>query len=97
MYRGVGDPSETRQEPTTAAISWNTLDVLWGQPIKFIQVASNSDLRENQEIDFFEHLKYNFKTSWPPKISIFKKHFTAKITLILMIKKIPQTFLDVEK
>ena len=30
-------------------------------------------------------------------ISIFKKHFTAKITLILMIKKMPQTFLDVEK
>ena len=49
-----------------------------------------------QEIKFFEHLKYNFETSWPPKIWIFKKHFTAKITPILMIKKIPQTFLDVE-
>ena len=24
------------------------LDVLWGQPIKLIQVASNSELRENQ-------------------------------------------------
>ena len=39
-----------------------------------------------QEIEFFEHLKYNFKTSWP-----------QKITLILMIKKMPLTFLDVEK
>ena len=24
------------------------LDVLWGRPIKLIQVASNSELRENQ-------------------------------------------------
>ena len=31
-----------------------------------------------------------------PNISIFKKHFTTKNTLILMIKKIPLTFLDVE-
>ena len=45
-----------------------------------------------QEIDFFEHLKYNFKTSWPPKILIFIKDFTAKITLISMIKK-----MDVKK
>ena len=50
-----------------------------------------------QEIEFFEHLKYNFKTSWPQKISIFKKDFTVKITLILMIKKMPLTFLDVER
>ena len=45
----------------------------------------------------FELLKYNLKTSWPPEISIFKKKFTAKITLILMIKKMPLIFLDVEK
>ena len=50
-----------------------------------------------QEIEFYEHLKCNFKTSWPQKISINKKHFAAKITLILMIKKMPLTFLDVEK
>jgi hypothetical protein len=50
-----------------------------------------------QEIDFFEHLKCNFKSSWPQKISIFKKHFTGKIILILMIKKMPLTVLDVEK
>ena len=50
-----------------------------------------------QKIEFFEHLKCNFKTSRPQKISIFKKHFTAKITLILMIKKMPLNFLDVEK
>ena len=48
-------------------------------------------------MEFFEHLKHNLKSSWPQKISIFKKHFTAKITLILMIKKMPLTFLDVEK
>jgi hypothetical protein len=32
------------------------LDVLWGEPIKLIQVASNSELRENQWNDllFFE-------------------------------------------
>ena len=29
------------------------LDVLWGQPIKLIQVASNSELRENQWNDLF--------------------------------------------
>ena len=126
------------------------LDVLWGQPIKLIQVVSPSEFHEYwwkdfgfiffvpstccraseaskidyfknevwtfwtknfnsslkngysgaiifQEIEFFEHLKCNFKISWPQKISIFKKHFTAKITLILMIKKMPLTFLDVEK
>ena len=32
------------------------LDVLWGQPIKLIQVASHSELRENQwkDLIFFE-------------------------------------------
>ena len=50
-----------------------------------------------QEIECFEHLKYNFKTSWPQKNSIFKILFTSKITLISMIKKIPLTFLDVKK
>ena len=32
------------------------IDVFWGQPIKLIQVASNSELRENQWNDllFFE-------------------------------------------
>ena len=82
------------------------VDILWGQPIKLIQVASTSELLENQrndlvffkiipshfcrvselskieyekfgpklkngyfgdlifqEIEFFEHVKYNFKTS----------------------------------
>ena len=50
-----------------------------------------------QEIKFFEHLRYNFKTSWPKKVSIFKILYTAKITLTLMIKKMPLTFLDVKK
>ena len=30
----------------------SSLDVLWGQRIKLIQVASNSDLRKNQWNDF---------------------------------------------
>ena len=34
-----------------------------------------------QEIEFFEHLKYNFKTSWPQKISICKKHLPQKLLL----------------
>ena len=38
-----------------------------------------------QEIEFFVHLKYNFKTSWPQKIS----KDSAKITLISMITKMP--------
>ena len=50
-----------------------------------------------QEIDFFEHLKYNFKTSWAKKILIFKIEFTAKVTLISIIKKMFLTVLDVKK
>ena len=72
--------------------------------MKSLDQKINSSLRNRyfgalifQEIEFFEHLKYNFKTSWPQKISIFKKLFTAKITLISMIKKMPLTLLDVKK
>ena len=38
------------------SIYGTVLDVFWGQPIKLIQVASNSELRENQWNDllFFE-------------------------------------------
>ena len=36
-----------------------------------------------------------FQKVW--KTLLFKKHFTAKITLILMIRKMPLIFLDVEK
>ena len=38
------------------------LDVLWGQPIKLIQVASTSELRENQQNDlpFFEIVPCHF-------------------------------------
>ena len=38
------------------------VDVLWGQPIKPIQVASNSELRENQWTDllFFEIVPSHF-------------------------------------
>ena len=38
------------------------LDVLWGQPIKLIQVASTSELHENQRNDllFFEIVPCHF-------------------------------------
>ena len=38
------------------------LDILWGQPIKLIQVASTSELRENQQNDllFFEIVPCHF-------------------------------------
>ena len=41
---------------------YSRVDVLWGQPIKFIQVASNSELRENQRNDllFFEIVPCDF-------------------------------------
>ena len=29
-------------------LAWSIVDVLWDQPIKLVQVASNSELRENQ-------------------------------------------------
>ena len=50
-----------------------------------------------QEIEFFEHVQFNFKNSWPEKISVLKIAFAAKITLTAMIKKMPLTFLDVKK
>ena len=122
------------------------LDVLWGQPIKLIQVVSTSEFLEYwwngldfiflspqlvagpqkpqklttskikyehfgskilishwkmdiifQEIEFFKHLKCNFKTSWPQKFSIFKNVFTMKITLNLRIKKRSLTFSKLKK
>ena len=57
------------------------------QKFKFIVEIGYFGALIFQEIEFFEHLKYNFKTSWPQKISTFIKDFTVKITLILMIKR----------
>ena len=112
--------------------------VLWGEQIKPIQVAFNSELRENQwngllffeiitshcfgsseasKIDFFKNWIWKFWTFWlkkmdilvpnisrifwtlrdPEKFQFFKKHFDAKINLILIMQKMPLTFLDVEK
>ena len=44
-------------------ISDYLLDVLWGQPIKLIQVAFNSELRENQwnNLLVFENFPCHFK------------------------------------
>ena len=38
---------------TTTSVIDYLLDVLWGQPIELIQVASNSELCENQWNDLF--------------------------------------------
>ena len=40
-----------------------------------------------EELKFFDPKKYNCKTSWPQKISIFKILIDTIITLVLMIKK----------
>ena len=51
------------------------LDVLWGQPIKLIQVASDSELHENQLNDhlFFEIVpSHCFGASEASKIDCFK-------------------------
>ena len=37
--------------PSNVPYSHSILDVLWGQPIKLNQVASTSELRENQRND----------------------------------------------
>ena len=50
-----------------------------------------------QEIDFFEHLKYNFKTSWPQKDFNFQKIFYHKNYTYFNDQKIPLTVLDVKK
>ena len=85
-----------RQDTQAIAI----VDILWGRLIKLIQVASNSELRENQwnNLVFFEIVPTHcFGASEASKISILKKHFAVKITFILMFKKMPLTFLGVEK
>jgi hypothetical protein len=51
------------------------VDVLWGQPIKLIEVASISELRENQWNDllFFEIVpSHCFGASEASKIDCFK-------------------------
>jgi hypothetical protein len=56
-------------------ISDYLLDVLWGQPIKLIQVASSSELRENQwnNLLFFEIVpSHCFEASEASKIDCLK-------------------------
>jgi hypothetical protein len=43
------------------------VDVLWGQPIKLIQVASNSELRENQWNDLLSLKLFPLIASGPQK------------------------------
>ena len=49
-----------------------------------------------QEIEFFGHLEYNFKTD-PKKFRFSKLNLPKKTTLISMIYKMPLNFLDVKK
>ena len=39
-----------------------------------------------QEIWFFEHLRYNFKTSWPQKIQFSKLYLPQKLLLFQWLK-----------
>ena len=57
------------------SIYGTVLDVLWDQPIQLIQVASNSELRENQwnDLIFFEIVpSHCFGASEASKIDYFK-------------------------
>jgi hypothetical protein len=50
-----------------------TLDVLWGQPINLIQVASNSELNQWNDLLFFEIVpSHCFGASEASKIDCFK-------------------------
>jgi hypothetical protein len=68
---------------------------LWGQPFKLVQVASTSfphisaGPQNPQKLTALK-IKYEKWIYWCPKI--FKIVFTAKITLISMIKKLRLTF-----
>ena len=56
------------------------LDVLWGQSIKLIQVASNSELHENQwnNLLFFEIVpSHCFKPQKPQKLTATKIKFES--------------------
>ena len=60
---------------TSTSVIDYLLDVLWGQPIELIQVASNSELRENQwnELLFFEIVpSHCFRASEASKIDCLK-------------------------
>ena len=71
----------TKQQPDNHRIyirtdlRYSIVDVLWGQPIKLIQVASNSELLENQWNDFlfFEIVpSHCFRASEASKINCLK-------------------------
>ena len=57
----ISENNNFRTSNTSATYTY-MLDVLWGQPIKLIQVASTSELRENQRNDllFFEIVPCHF-------------------------------------
>ena len=68
---------------------WYILDILWGQLIKLVQVASTSELRENQRNDllFFEIVpcsKNIKKRGSPPYVDFgtWKKPHYSKIALV---------------
>ena len=68
-------PDPTNQYLKIEIYDHYRIDVLWGQPIKLIQVASSSEYRENQQNDFlfFEIVpSYCFGASEASTIDCFK-------------------------
>ena len=75
----AGLTSGTQLKQKRLNFSWlstNVLEVLWGQPIKLVQVASSSELHENQQNDlvFFEIIHSHFcRVSEVQKIWLLQK------------------------
>ena len=77
------DLTEARWEEFT---TWYTLDVLWGQPIKLIQVVSNSEFHEYwwNDLDFFLSPRLVAGPQKPQKLTTSKikyEHFGPKILI----------------
>jgi hypothetical protein len=53
----------TGNKPKICKLTVCIVDVLWGQPIKLVQVASTSELRKNQQNDllFFKIIPSHFR------------------------------------
>ena len=52
------------------------IDVLWGQPIKLVQVVSTSELRENLSFLFFEIVPVIFSGPQKYKHKLGHNYFT---------------------
>ena len=65
------------------------LDILWGQPIKLIQVASNSEFRENQWNTFISLKLFALIASGPQK---YKHEIGPNFFIIQHPKKLGAIF-----